>query len=80
MTDVLNKEQRQKNMRSIRGKDTKAELLLREALWHQGVRYRKNYKDLPGKPDIAITKYRIAIFVDGDFGMPVGMKRLRENR
>lgn len=54
-------------MQHIRAKDTKAELLLRKALWHRGIRYRKNYKDLPGKPDIAITKCRIAIFVDGDF-------------
>ena len=54
-------------MQHIRAKDTKAELLLRKALWHRGIRYRKNYKELPGKPDVAITKYRIAVFVDGDF-------------
>ena len=54
-------------MQRIRSKDTKAEILLRKALWHKGVRYRKNFSLLPGKPDIAITKYRIAIFVDGDF-------------
>ena len=36
-------------------------------MWKKGVRYRKNYVRLPGKPDIAITKHRIAIFVDGDF-------------
>ncbi len=65
--DVLTKEQRRKNMQHIRSKNTKAELILRKALWHCGVRYRKNYKALPGTPDIAITKFRIAIFVDGDF-------------
>ena len=65
--DVLTKEQRHKNMQNIRSKNTKAERLLRKALWHHGVRYRKNYKELPGKPDIAITKYKIAVFVDGDF-------------
>ena len=65
--DILTKEQRRKNMQHIRAKDTKAEVLLRKALWHQGIRYRKNYKKLPGTPDIAVTKYRIAIFVDGDF-------------
>ncbi len=65
--DVLTKEQRRKNMQHIRSKNTKAEVLLRKALWHCGIRYRKNYKALPGTPDIAITKYRIAIFVDGDF-------------
>jgi DNA mismatch endonuclease (patch repair protein) len=42
-------------------------VLLRKALWKNGVRYRKNYEALPGKPDIAITKYKIAIFCDGEF-------------
>ena len=65
--DILTKEQRRKNMQHIRGRDTKAEVLLRKTLWHIGIRYRKNYRMLPGSPDIAITKYRIAIFVDGDF-------------
>lgn len=59
--------QRSKNMSKIRSKDTSIELLLRKALWHRGIRYRKNYKALPGTPDIAITKYRIAIFCDSEF-------------
>ena len=67
MTDVLTREQRRKNMQHIHAKDTKAEVMLRKALWRCGIHYRKNYKALPGKPDIAITKYRIAVFVDGDF-------------
>lgn len=54
-------------MSHIHSKDTKLEILLRKALWHRGLRYRKNYKKLPGPPDIALTRYRIAIFVDGDF-------------
>jgi len=54
-------------MRHIRSKDTSIELQLRKALWEKGIRYRKNCKDLPGKPDIAITKYKIAIFCDGEF-------------
>ena len=65
--DSLTKEKRRKIMQHIRSKNTKAEVLLRKMLWHQGIRYRKNYKTLPGTPDIAITKYRIAVFVDGDF-------------
>ena len=65
--DILTKEQRHKNMSHIRAKNTKPELLLRKALWHWGLRYRKNYKMLPGSPDIAITRYHIAVFVDGDF-------------
>lgn len=44
-----------------------AETLLAKTLWHSGIRYRRNYKALPGSPDIAITKYRIAIFADGEF-------------
>ena len=65
--DVLTQEQRHKNMSHIRGKNTKPEILLRKALWHRGLRYRKNYKILPGSPDIVITRYHIAVFVDGDF-------------
>ena len=67
MADVLTKEQRRKNMQRIRSKDTKIEVLLRKALWHQGIRYRKNYSKIPGKPDIAITKYKIAVFCDSEF-------------
>lgn len=54
-------------MSRIRSKDTKLEVLLRKALWHQGLRYRKNWRRLPGTPDIALTRQKIAIFVDGDF-------------
>lgn len=59
--------ERSRIMSKIRGKDTKIEVKLRKALWHLGYRYRKNYKDLPGSPDIALTKYRVAIFCDSDF-------------
>lgn len=65
--DDLTPEQRRKNMQHIRSKDTSIEIKLRKALWHEGIRYRKNFKALPGKPDIAITKYRIAIFCDSSF-------------
>lgn len=65
--DILTQEQRQRNMRCIRATDTKAEMLLRKALWNKGLRYRKNYAALPGKPDIVLTRQKIAIFVDGDF-------------
>lgn len=65
--DDLTPEQRRKNMQAIRSKDTSIELALRSALWHRGIRYRKNYKKLPGKPDIVITKYRIAVFCDSDY-------------
>lgn len=67
MADVLTKEQRHKNMKNIHGTDTKIEVILRKALWHKGYRYRKNYKKLPGHPDIVLTKYKIVIFCDGEF-------------
>lgn len=56
-----------KNMSHIRGKDTSIEVKLRKALFAKGYRFRKNYKAVPGTPDIAFTKYRIAIFCDGEF-------------
>lgn len=67
MADVLTKEQRHKNMSHIRSKDTKIEVVLRKALWAEGIRYRKNYKGVPGHPDIALTKYKIAVFCDSSF-------------
>ena len=65
--DVMTKSQRHLNMQHIRGKDSKPEIILRQALWKKGIRYRKNYKRLPGCPDIVLTRYKIAIFVAGDF-------------
>lgn len=56
-----------RQMAKVKSKDGKDEVILRKLLWHNGVRYRTNYKKLPGKPDIAITKYKIAIFIDGEF-------------
>lgn len=67
MSDNLTKEQRHKNMKNICAKDTSIELILRKALWEKGYRYRKNCRALPGKPDIVLTKYKIAIFCDGEF-------------
>jgi DNA mismatch endonuclease (patch repair protein) len=60
-------EKSHKMMSKIKGKDTSIEIILRKALWHHGYRYRKNYKKLPGRPDIAITKYKIAIFCDSEY-------------
>ena len=65
--DRLTKEQRHKNMSYIKSKDTKIEVKLRKALWHKGYRYRKNYSQLPGKPDIVLTKFKIVIFCDSEF-------------
>ena len=65
--DRLTSEQRHRNMQNIRNKDTAIETKLRKALWAKGYRYRKNVKDLPGKPDIVLTKYHIAVFCDSEF-------------
>ena len=59
------KEQISRNMRSNKSKDTKPELMLRKELWRRGLRYRKNYKSLAGKPDIVFLRAQIAVFVDG---------------
>lgn len=54
--DDLTPEQRKKNMRHIRSKNTEIESILRKALWKKGYRYRKHYTKIPGKPDIVLTK------------------------
>ncbi len=59
--------QRSKTMSKIRGKNSLPELLLRKALWAQHIRFRIHKKDLPGRPDLVMDKYKLAIFVDGDF-------------
>lgn len=59
--------ERSKIMKKVGSKNTKAEILLRKKLWSIGIHYRKNYTKLVGTPDIAITKYKIAIFIDGEF-------------
>lgn len=56
-----------KRMANVHLKAGKEEIALAKALWKRGFRYRKNYKKLPGSPDIAVLKYHIAIFVDGEF-------------
>ena len=60
-------EQTHKIMSAVHSKNTKPEMLLRRALWGRNFRYRVNCKSIIGHPDIAIKKYKIAVFVDGDF-------------
>lgn len=67
MADRLTEEQRKRCMSSIKSKNTGIEMRLRRALWSKGYRYRLNCRDVPGKPDIAIKKYKIAIFCDSEF-------------
>jgi DNA mismatch endonuclease (patch repair protein) len=59
--------ERSRLMSKIRGKDTKPELVFRKALWATGVRYRLNVRKLPGSPDVVLNRFKIAIFIDGDF-------------
>lgn len=67
MADVHSKETRSYNMSRIKGKDTKPEMLVRKFLHAHGFRYRLHVKNLPGKPDIVLPKYKTVIFVHGCF-------------
>jgi len=67
MADVHNQQTRSFNMSRIKGKDTKPELLVRKFLFANGYRYRLHVKNLPGKPDIVLPKYKTVIFVHGCF-------------
>lgn len=65
--DTHTAEQRHKNMQAVKCKDTKIEVLLRKELWSRGIRYRKNVKDVFGKPDIAFKGKKVAVFCDSEF-------------
>ena len=71
-------------MGKIRGKNTKPELFFRKALWKKGIRYRVDNKKLSGKPDVSIQKYKLAIFIDGEFwhgyNWPERKEALKSNR
>jgi DNA mismatch endonuclease (patch repair protein) len=65
--DKISRQQRSKNMAAVRGKNTTPELIVRHVLHSMGYRFRLHRKDLPGKPDIVLPKYRTCIFVHGCF-------------
>ncbi len=71
-------------MSKISGQNTKPEQKLRRFLWGLGLRYRKNVKKLPGKPDIVLSKYKLVIFVDGEFwhghNWSKKQKKIKSNR
>lgn len=56
-----------KIMSAIKQEDTEPEIILRRTLWNLGYRYRKNYKNLPGKPDVVFIRKKVAVFCDGDY-------------
>lgn len=65
--DTLTKEQRRKAMQAVKSTDSAIENVLRKALWAKGFRYRKNHKNIFGKPDIVFVSLKIAIFCDSEF-------------
>jgi DNA mismatch endonuclease, patch repair protein len=71
-------------MSKIKSKNTRPEVLLRKNLWKKGIRYRLNSKKLYGKPDIAIAKYKIVIFIDGEFwhgyNWEIKKQKIKSNR
>lgn len=67
MTDVVDVATRSRMMAGIQGKNTKPELLIRKALHARGFRFRLHVKDLPGKPDLVLPKYRALVFIHGCF-------------
>ena len=67
MSDTLSQTQRSYNMSRIRGKNTKPEILVRRGLHARGFRFRLHNKKLPGSPDLVLTKYGVAIMVNGCF-------------
>ncbi|MBC5709643.1 DNA mismatch endonuclease Vsr [Hungatella sp. L12] len=67
MSDNHTKEIRSKNMSHIRSTNSKPEEIVRKYLFSKGLRYRKNVRNLPGCPDIVLSKYRVIIFVNGCF-------------
>ena len=67
MTDVHDRQTRSRNMAAIRNSNTKPELRVRKELHRRGMRYSLKNRALPGKPDVVLSKYRVAVFVHGCF-------------
>lgn len=67
MTDIVDRATRSRMMAGIGGKDTAPELTVRRFLHQEGFRFRLHRRDLPGRPDIVLTRYRVAILVHGCF-------------
>lgn len=95
MTDRISKERRSRNMARIKGRDTTPELHVRSSLHVRGFRFRLQVRELPGRPDVVLPRYRMAVFVHGCFWhrhpgcrlavMPTTnrdfwMKKFRDNR
>lgn len=67
MVDIVDPEKRSQMMAGIKAKNTKPEVLVRQILHKLGFRFRLHHKDLPGKPDVVLSKWNAVIFVHGCF-------------
>jgi DNA mismatch endonuclease, patch repair protein len=76
--------ERSQLMAKIRAANTKPEVALRKTLWNLGLRYRIHHKGLPGKPDLVFVRWKIAVFVDGDFwhgyNWPENRQQIKKNQ
>ena len=76
--------QRSANMRAVKASGSKIEVMLAKTLWAKGYRYRKNCKNIVGKPDIVMRKYKIVIFCDSEFwhgkDWPIRKKEIHSNK
>jgi DNA mismatch endonuclease (patch repair protein) len=82
MGDTFTPEVRSRIMRAVKGKDTSLEKKVRSALWMRGLRFRKNDKRLPGKPDVVFSRAKLAVFLDSCFrhGCPLHLRRPKSNQ
>ncbi|MCK9189637.1 very short patch repair endonuclease [Acidithiobacillus sp.] len=67
MVDIVNPENRSRMMAGVRGKDTKPEMIVRRALFAEGMRFRLHRRDLPGTPDVVLPSSRVVVFIHGCF-------------
>lgn len=67
MVDSVTVDERSRIMKSVKSKGSKLENIVTAAIWNCGLRFRRNVTDLPGKPDVAIKKYKVALFIDSCF-------------
>ncbi|SHL13555.1 very short patch repair endonuclease [Alicyclobacillus tolerans] len=81
MTDNVSRRRRSEIMSAVRSNNTSLELRVRRELWRRGFQFRTNVKDLPGKPDIAIKKLKLVIFIDSCFwhGCPEHVRMPKSN-
>jgi DNA mismatch endonuclease (patch repair protein) len=80
MADIFSPQKRSEIMRAIRSKNTKAEIITFRYLRNKGVYFQKHYAKVPGRPDIALPRKKVAVFIDGDFWHGKTLDRLITTR